>query len=264
MNSHVQIPRFIIKNFAILATNKNVYVYDFRTKEIHEDGPAIIGTHPDYFDKMAEKYLSDHYEMPLGRIVSKIKKWESNPGSPWYLSEKEEHDIKRFLTELLARSPEILSKAIKNTILEKLPPLQVRSYSVNYVNDEIVKKLFASLKVVVVVFNHSKTSYVSSVKGYSLYADKKYPSRNIHFPITPDIAIGCVTEETMHILFNDNPIVDSQKESVTQFYNESIFTQAQEDYEEIIKCKGLENYYGCVFSNDISELERLSKKFVYL
>lgn len=260
MDSHIQISKFIIKNFVVSKDDGNVYIYDFRDNKVHKDGPSAIGTIPGYFDERGEDDISKKFEAPLGRIVKKLKELEKGCPDAEGITASDRKTIKRFLTELLARRPDVYIEAIKDSEPAKAfnyRPTPSHAMS-NYVDEDMAERLFEG-RILVVVLNRAETSFVSSVKGYAVCGKRGVQNQNWWFPLTPTLAINCVTEKVFQSVYHGENIVQLEDENSIRMTNDLIFVQSKQEYEQIIKHEGFSDYYAGVFSNDKPEIDRLAK-----
>lgn len=75
MDSHIQMPKCVLKQFAIKtgANQGKIYYYNFDNKKICLGCPKTLNTEKDYYSNEAEYFLSAEIETPLGQIIKQLK-----------------------------------------------------------------------------------------------------------------------------------------------------------------------------------------------
>ena len=104
VNSHIQMPNCILKNFC---DNQNwLYYYDFGEKKIRRGHAKTLYTQTGYYSDEVEQILCDEIEAPLGILVKYIKtiSIEKTDNPPGNYSEV----AFNYLYSLLSRSPHMI------------------------------------------------------------------------------------------------------------------------------------------------------------
>ena len=71
MNSHIQMPRFILKGFE--DEKHFLYCYSFEYNRVINGHSQTLNTEQDYYSDQAEGYLSQNMENPFSDILRFIK-----------------------------------------------------------------------------------------------------------------------------------------------------------------------------------------------
>ncbi len=185
MDSHKQLPKFIIKNFS--QKNGRVFYYDLKKDAIKMKGPGALGVEEDYFSKQIETKLNKEVETPCSRILSKMKKESINNIK---LSEKEEYDIKKFFSVSMFRSNFASEDFRYNSIFAQWLPDQItHDFLVDASLDgEIIE--YVNCRSVSVLNNQSEISFVTSRNGYTIISANNFEL--IIMPFTPFRAIALI------------------------------------------------------------------------
>lgn len=110
MDSHIQMPKFILKQFA---DNKGeFYKYEVKTGYISVGTPAATNTEKDYYAEDVEKELCRVIETPFSQKI--IQKLKSDYNI--ILGEEEIDIIFNYLYSLFVRDPEMIKGINKNSI----------------------------------------------------------------------------------------------------------------------------------------------------
>lgn len=257
MNSHVQVPKFLIRNFCLgECDEETVYVYDFRSGTVHLEDPKYIGTVENYYDQVTEMYLSNRYETPFYKISYQLITWakEGAKGEP-PISPEQWREIKLFIMELRYRSPFIRLKLLERYGHDASfdPSVLVKGHD----TDKNLLRFFPD-HVLVVATNETSVSFVSSVRGYAQFFPYGGMSeKNWWCPISPKVAVACVEWETYCRYFKHRKhFVFDEVEEVERF-NELMLHQYRTEYQKVVRLKGFKNYHGCLFSDDFYELKEL-------
>ena len=119
VNSHIQMPRQVMKNF----TNENgqLYFYDFATGDIHMGHPKTMYTEKGYFSDYVEDFLGANVESDLGKLIKFIKESDFEVGDE---PPVQYGDIAfNYVYSLIARSPSFLKELNSNSVFYQFLPL---------------------------------------------------------------------------------------------------------------------------------------------
>ncbi len=113
INSHIQIPNCILKNFR--SANGKVNYLKLDTGNIGSCGSGNLGTELGYYSKEMEQYLNKEIESPFALLVSKVLSFVSNKNK-LTLPASIEDNFKRYVTAAMARSNQAFDSFSKNSI----------------------------------------------------------------------------------------------------------------------------------------------------
>ena len=72
MNSHILIPKVILKHFAL--QGGSLFYYDIKSGEVKRGYAATLNTQKGYYSSEVEKFLSANIESPMGKIIGILQK----------------------------------------------------------------------------------------------------------------------------------------------------------------------------------------------
>lgn len=249
INSHVQLSKGIIKNFAKSEDDGNIFALNLNTWEIDDKkGPGKTGVIKGYFNRETEQFLCNNYETPVGNIIQKLKEFETQ-NKPAVLAKDEMCAISRFLAMLMTRDPSMIEQTMAKTIIAKFLEIKpTPSRFVRLPEDTDLIKTFFDDHYPVIVFNKSTKSFVSSIKGFCIWKSTG-GSYNWWFPVTPTIAIHFVGKDVFDKLYHRSSSAELPEEESIQNYNDMMCRAALNGKSEF------------VFSNKDDELNRLVNEF---
>lgn len=232
-NSHVQLPKFIIKQFAVSEKDGRVETLNLEDGTIKKQAPKNIGICSDYFDKETEVWLSRKYEAPFASIIDKLKKAEKENLSI-NLSKEDLNTINSFIGSLFLRKPYIVNRV--NDRSESAALLNVR-FSPSFIVKRIDKISFIAeigkFHYPIVFFNKTGTSFISSVSGLTVDKDQ-YEDVFWFLPITPTIAIYYAGEKSFNSNYNCANSVSIKDNQVVKDFNEAMTKAAMNDKNKCI------------------------------
>lgn len=101
-NSHVQLPRSVLQQFA--DPSGRVFYLNLETGHIGMTGPRKLGTELGYYSDAFEEYLSKEIESPFGSLAERVRNF-IKPGTDTLVLPKEEETVlKRYVTAAMSRS----------------------------------------------------------------------------------------------------------------------------------------------------------------
>ena len=184
INSHIQVPRCILSNFA----NKNgtLYCYDVKEKKCYPSSARKVNTSIGYYSKETEQYLSGTIEAPLGGAVSFLKKADFSNG--FVLKAKTQNALIKYLRSLLARSPQMHDMVIERSLFSRFYSKQeYNDMAVRFGIEEIIKdKMFEDYKISFLLPS-GEDEYILPQCGYVKYQTKS--GVFVLAPVTPHIAV---------------------------------------------------------------------------
>lgn len=195
MNSHIQLPNFIIKNFRDVKTGDVPYL-DLNQQRIRSCRSAVLGTEPDYYSVDMEKYLSKNIELPFSNVVSAIKGFLAGQDESINLPITVEDDFVQYLVSSLSRSCLAFDIYKKNSIFSQFIPGMVtheRLLAHSLQNKETFAKRFADFKMVV-IGNDTQIPFV--VPRNCTYSILYSGEQHIIAPVSPTFAFSMIPVES--------------------------------------------------------------------
>jgi len=105
MNSHIQMPRCVYKQFS--DNNNNLYYIDLKDNDSIKKGHAkSLNTARDYYTSQDEEFFSKNIESNVGQLINIIKKMDINNGTI-SINSKQVDIAFNYLYLLLVRSPSL-------------------------------------------------------------------------------------------------------------------------------------------------------------
>lgn len=250
MNSHIQLPCFIIRNFAISPTDGNVHALDLKSGRIFKKTPRKLGTEENYYDREVEDYFSKTFEKPLGDLIARVEKCHRKPGESTNITLDDYMTVGRFMVMLLVRDPALLDTLKKYGDLRNLDSISktpsdlVRFFAKDNSIDQLTREMLGNNQLAF-VFNETNTSFISSTRGFSLEGT---PPENIDWwlPFGPKLSFHFVSKPTFEKRYKEgNHTGVIYEDKVVRRFNDILFKSSL-----ILGAK-------YIFSDDKSELERL-------
>lgn len=103
VNSHIQLPEAIIRNFREKTTGR-VWYLSLQDQFIHKTSSDKLGAEFGYYSEDGEEILSKMIEAPLGAIASKISHFVNSKEYSVVFRENELEAVKQYIVGLMARS----------------------------------------------------------------------------------------------------------------------------------------------------------------
>ncbi len=185
MNSHVQIPKSILRNFAY-KSKKDGYVVDYldlHNNSIKTERIKKLDTIENYYSKDCEDFLSTTIEGPFGEISKKIREFAKGKTDKLIPTEEETRAIYDFFEFTLKRSKFLLVEANKTSLTSVISPIT---------QEEIImvsKARFFKDYFVNIIKNKTKIDFV--IPRNCIYVKKAKSKEKRHFilPFFPKVAI---------------------------------------------------------------------------
>ena len=107
MNSHILIPKCVLKKFAF--NGGRLFYYDLKERRIVSGYAATLNTKDGYYSCEIEQFLSANIETPIGKLIAKLNSWyhdhsKKNVGD-LVLDLENLQALKNYVYSLLVRSP---------------------------------------------------------------------------------------------------------------------------------------------------------------
>ena len=200
VNSHVQMPKFILKRFE--NQDHKLYCYDALSGSITIGCADSINAEIGYFSETVEKILNKSIEQPFSNVLRYIDTidFDSKSFSP-------KHDFventRVFLNALLARNPNTFKGMRRSSIYLQLHDLQSQhDIGVLSCIDVAIKNGYFNDYYPTFTVNKTKVPFVLPICGFYWYNN----NRNINLPICPWLAITMVNSEMLERLIKNNII----------------------------------------------------------
>lgn len=190
MNSHIQVPKCVLKNFS--NEKKSLYYYDVKKECIKIGSAKTLNTSEGYYSKKVEDILSAEIESPLGQLIAllqKVYKVLRNTNKIYLEITYQHHQIiKNYLYALLFRSPQMAGKVAQDFIFRNF-------FSKQYIHDftfvdgyEIARdEAFLNHYNITFIFCDDSAEFMLSMSGYCSFVNGDIEC--IVIPLTKKIAI---------------------------------------------------------------------------
>lgn len=110
VRSHIQIPKFVIKNFA--DPQGKVYYYDFQKGCIRHNYPKSVNTEYGYYSPEMEKALCQAVEFPFSKVLRKMEK--ISKGETVAFTPEEQDAALLYFRSLIARGTSATETVLNN------------------------------------------------------------------------------------------------------------------------------------------------------
>ena len=185
MNSHIQIPKCVFKEF--VNDGNFFYKFDVKTKKVSKGYPKTTYTSENYYTKSMEQKLNKYVETPLNKLLLFARQLPTRE-----LPVVVENEIKNlaltYVQSLVARSPILFESMIENSVyLQFLPRESLHDIAVNYaMRDNNLKKFYENYQLSFMV-NMTDNSFVLPTRGQYEYQINEVQCINV--PLTPKCSI---------------------------------------------------------------------------
>lgn len=266
INSHVQIPRSILKGFSLVESIKNNglfekhdYVYFLNMKgKIEKSDIKDCNTKLGYFEKEVENNILKTREDYIGRIKKKINNIEKGDIK---LTIEDNEKIKEFLILTLLRSPEVVrsycNKSVTCLLSPNLPQNQLL-YAYESLKSKFINYIFKNYNINVFI-NRSKTNFIiPQICFYEIIVSEK--SKMFVFPISPKIAVT-LNNDIMKYMSDDGFLhcqVTEDNEIIHRFNKTAIATEYNFNKQNIYSRDKIDLEQYLIF---FEQLKNKDKKF---
>ena len=128
MNSHIQFPKVVLKQFA--DEKHLLYYYDFQGKKVLKEYPKKFNTEEDYYDEGIEESFSKNIERPLGIIIKNIKSDGFDKNKPY---QNMREIAKDYVYSTIARNPQFLKDFEEKSVFAQfLSGEEKRNYAIPF------------------------------------------------------------------------------------------------------------------------------------
>lgn len=186
VRSHIQIPKFVIKNFA--DPQGKVYYYDFQKGCIRHNYPKSVNTEYGYYSPEMEKALCQAVEFPFSRVLRKMVKMILKGETVIFTPEEQDAAFLYFYS-LIARGTTVAKIILSNCTTSCLLDDQgFHDFTVECGIHALRANNFFVDAVVTVGLNTTSVPFVLPGSGY-------YASNGaVIMPLTPYFAILLIYE----------------------------------------------------------------------
>ena len=250
INSHIQIPRFILKQFVDPAYGK-VHFFDLKNGFIARQSARRLGVSKGYYSEEVEGYLNLNYEQPLSIIICSLYPLINNETDviTVYSSNDLESIVKQYVSVLMVRSNLALQSFYENSKTAMLFDEQTNHDSLVIFGTNTGGSGVASVlkdTSLQLIINDSNRKFVIPRNGYYEVTSNGFPC--IFVPFHPQAAF--VLRPT------------GQKETHKQSQCEAVISINEDDvYEANLRALRYENIFNEHFVAGIrtEELEELKQ-----
>lgn len=194
MNSHIRMPKCVLKQFA--DENHFVYFLNLQQGWIQNSHAESINTKVDYYSEDVEHFLRDNIETPLGQILKFIKSIDQkNPA--FTMDDNKKTVMKRFVYALIARSPAMLTEMNQTSIFAQfLPERDLHDQAAVIGIAEAHKhRIFEGWEITFTA-NHTEIPFVLPLCGTYSFSHDGDTVFNV--PVTPHYAITFMPQSVVH------------------------------------------------------------------
>lgn len=163
MNSHIQIPKCVFREFAL--NNHGFYKYSVKSHKITRGYPKTTFTEENYYSETMEHILSKSVESPLNKLLTFARELPNTSLPITYNAEIADIAL-TYAKSLVARNPLLCESAISHSLLGQfLPKRDQHDYCVSHaMTNEKMTELFSQFDLSFIV-NQTETPFVLATRG---------------------------------------------------------------------------------------------------
>ena len=225
MNSHIQMPRFLMKRFK----NKNgkVFYLDLETNDIKESTLDELGTEKNYYSDQTEELLNKKTEDKFARFVDRVQRFLEEEEKSITFPIDVENSFRAFIRGATVRSELAKQSFLSNSQVTSLFPLQ---FSHDWLVHTAINKgsnympQLDSYKTVVLI-NRTDNGFVAPRNCF--FEVTSDGTKCICVPVAPKIGFALVPYDTAlkyEYAFNKKFVISQEKEQLEdllQYLNEN-------------------------------------------
>ena len=249
IRSHIQLPKWIMKNFQDEKTGKIPYLR-LANQNIGQSGIMKLGVQEDYFSADGEEFLCQKIEKPLSTLRDKVLDFISGTADKVELPAEDEQLLRRYFYLSTSRSKSALNFLKSHSVISQFMPEQVNhdtlvqsAYELSDVSGNWVCGYIMGVYV-----NQTDTGFVVPRNCY--YSLPQKSAQCIVMPITPTIALGLFPPSFVkqHPLFTQHRMQIVKDVAVVEIMNmyallfeyvinnEFIIGRQKKELERLIQC----------------------------
>lgn len=226
MNSHIQMPKAILKKFV---NEQNFYYkFDVKKRKINRGFPKSTYTQEDYYSEHVELFFNQAVESHLNQLHNYIKDIEEKE-LPITIENKIIGIIKNYINLLLIRSENFHNSILNGSIFSELIPVQNP-------RDKIISKSLESKTInefvdnleISFLYNKTKVPFVLPTRGLYQFDYKNISCFNL--PIDPYFGIWARMPNKIINENNDGLLViESHEDTIVNILNHKALHQQIND-----------------------------------
>ena len=193
VNSHVQIPKSVLKQFAY--SNGQVNYLDLNNCRIRSCSPKTLGTEFGYYSEAMEQWLSSEIEGPFSELSAQINHFAADGSHDLVLPVSVEETCKKYVTASMARSEVALKAFYDKSVTAAFADDQENHDLLVYystVNKKGISPLIGDHQMLTLV-NHTNRQFVVPRNCFYDINHKGYSC--IIVPISPYCALELVPHD---------------------------------------------------------------------
>lgn len=200
MDSHVQMPKLVLRHFA--NEHGGLYYYDCESKRIKRSGAGKINVIRDYYSDGVEDILNRTIERLFGKVIEVIETIDYEHPNVLF-SKEQEKTIREYARALIVRSPKQHKDISDETVFfSELPSQQQHDmatlFGLKYMEDQ----RFFNNMISTVMVNRTTTPFVLPMIG--MYEVSINGERLIIMPVTSKHAILLFSKELSDKVITSN------------------------------------------------------------
>lgn len=207
INSHVQLPRFILNNFKCV--DGKVQYLDLKSEELRiRSYPAQkLGTEYGYYSEAVEAFLCQNFERPFSEVVRIIVSFLNSNEETIELPLTIEDDFKKYVTSSFVRSNKAANVFATHSVTAQLLPPQSNHDALVYWSLEKCLGIMPDIKNYSMVVVENKTDIEFAVTRNCIYNVEVNKAKHIVAPVAPRCAFvlippGSVYKQNEHCIGN--------------------------------------------------------------
>lgn len=224
MNSHILIPKCILKNFE--DNKQSLHCYDVKHNKYCLCRSKNLNTEENHYSKDVEKFLSDKIETPIGDVIKKLEIFFNS--KEFIITFSEYKSIKCYVYSLISRSYE-MKKEIYNGLIFKdwFTPQAINDIAATQSFEMAGQEDFLKDFNMTFIFLHGAEEFVLPLQGHCDFSAKKRTFCVV--PLSPKIAVYFYSGQNI-----GNKIIQGEIEFCNKINELSLKAQKQKKYGYVI------------------------------
>ena len=189
INSHIQIPNAILKQFRDEEdSEKKVWYLDFDTGEIKRSASVKLGTQKGYYSERIERFWSTTVESPIAALNARIRKFCDGKSKNFSFTEEDKAVAKRYIKAMAVRSNLTYKVMMESSSTAGEYTAQQNHDNLSQLGMELAGQFDTMLERfdVVILINRTFCNFVVPRNGW--YVLSFCEAENIVAPISPKCA----------------------------------------------------------------------------